>query len=240
VSPLLIAASALIGYLLGSIQFARIMFARLRPGTEPDLIRTPTLDGEAELVSHAIGSTNVMIAFGPRLGILTMALDAAKAFLPVLVLRLLFPGEPYALVCGVAVLVGHVWPVWYRFSGGGGNSSIIGMLLAIDPLAVVVTHVAGMVIGKVMPVFAFLAGVALTIPWFAWRVGPGSPELLFALAITVLYVAGQLPEAAEMRRLKREGHQLDLEHVMRVMRGSARTGKPGAEVAGGRPAEPES
>ncbi len=41
------------------------------------------------------------------------------------------PGETYALICGVAVLVGHLWPVWYRFVGGGGNSSVIGMVLAI-------------------------------------------------------------------------------------------------------------
>ncbi len=223
--------AALLGYLIGSIQPARIVFGRLRPGTGPELIRTPTTDGEAELVSHAVGATNVMIAFGPRWGVLTMVLDATKAFLPVLAVLLLFPGESYHLVLATAVLVGHLWPIWYGFSGGGGNSSIMGMLLAISPVGLVVTHIGGMLVGKIVPTFAFLGGVALTIPWFAWRDGVFSPEAAFAVAITVVYVVGQLPEAAQMRRLKREGHELDVEHVMRLMKGSAATGRPGAEVA---------
>jgi len=179
------------------------MFARLRPGTEPDLIRTPSLDGQAELVSN----------------------DAAKAFIPVLALRMVFPDEPYALLCGVAVLVGHLWPVWHGFRGGGGNSSIMGMLLAIDPLALLVTHGAGVLAGRVVPIIAFVAGVALTIPWFAWRNGIGSAEMWFAVAITVLYIAPQVRAASEIRRLKREGHELDIAHVMGMMRTAARTGK---------------
>ena len=233
--PYVLAAVA--GYLIGSVQPARIIFARLRPGTEPDLIRTPTTDGEAELVSHAVGATNVMIAFGPRWGMLTMALDAGKAFVPTLALLLLFPGEHYHLVCAVGVLAGHLWPVWYRFSGGGGNSSIMGMMLAISPVGLVVTHIGGMLIGKVVPMFAFLGGVALTIPWFAWRDGAGSPEVLFAVAITVLYLLPQLPQTAQIRRLKREGHVLDITHVMSLMKGAAATGKTGAELAAEKAAE---
>ncbi len=49
--PRLVAASALAGYLIGSIQFARIIFARLAPGTDPPLQRVPTKDGQAELVA---------------------------------------------------------------------------------------------------------------------------------------------------------------------------------------------
>jgi len=229
VGPYLLAA--LLGYLIGSVQPARIVFARMRPGTEPGRIRTPTLDGEAELVSHAIGATNVMIAFGPRWGVLTMALDAGKAFVPTLALLLLFPENYYHLACALAVLVGHIWPVWYRLSGGGGNSSIMGMLLAISPVGLVVTHVGGMLVGKIAPIFAFLGGVALTIPWFAWRDGIFSPEVAFAVAVTVLYVAGQVPEAREMQRLKREGHELDVEHVMKLMKGSAATGRTGTKLS---------
>ena len=229
-SPPIVAAAAILGYLIGSISFARLVFARLRPGTEPDLLRTPTTDGEAELVQHAVGATNVMVAFGPKWGMLTTALDAAKAFLPTLAFNLAFPGQPYDLICAASVLVGHLWPVWYRFSGGGGNSSILGMLLAISPLGAIVTHAGGYLVGRVTPMFAFHAGVALTIPWFAWRNGPTSPEVLFGVTITALYFLGQLPEIVEYRRLRRAGYTLDVEHTMRTMRSAARTGKPGAEA----------
>jgi glycerol-3-phosphate acyltransferase PlsY len=235
VSPGLLAFAATVGYLAGSVQFARIIWARLRPGTQPEPLRTPTTDGRAELVAHAVGSSNVMVAFGPRWGMTVMLLDILKAFVPVLAWRLAVPDEPYFLVCAVAVLLGHIWPVWYRFSGGAGNASIMGMLLAIDPLALLVTHTLGMLLGRVFPLVAFLAGVVLTIPWFAWRAGIGSPEMWFAIAITVLYVASQLPEAAQMRRLKKAGHTLDVGHVMGMMKHSARTGRPGKEAGSDRP-----
>ncbi len=219
------------GYLIGSISFARLVLAWRRPGEPLPLIVTPTTDSEAELVSHAIGATNVMIALGPRWGMTVSFLDMAKAFVPVLAFNLLYPGEPYDLICGVAVLVGHLWPVWYRFVGGGGNSSILGMLMAISPIGLIVTHAGGMLLGRLFPTVAYVAGVALTIPWFWWRDGLGSPEFYFAIAITVIYVAGQLPEAMRMFQLKREGHTLDTAHVMRMMRGAAKTGRTGAELA---------
>lgn len=225
----IVALAAGVGYLAGSVQFARLIWAHLRPGTQPEPLRTPTTDGEAEMVSHSVGSSNVLAEFGPRWGMTTMLLDILKALAPVLGFRLLFPDEHYFLVCAVAVLAGHNWPVWYRFSGGAGNASIMGMLLAIDPLALLVTHALGMVIGLFLPMLAFLAGVALTIPWFAWRDGLGSPEMWFAVAVTVLYVASQLPEVAQARRLNKAGHALEVGHVMDMMKHSARTGRPGSE-----------
>jgi glycerol-3-phosphate acyltransferase PlsY len=228
--PLIYLLVVLAGYLIGSVSVARIVFARLKPGEKPALIRTPTTDGQAELVAHSIGATNVMIAFGPRWGLLTTALDIAKALLPTLLLRLAFPLASYHLVCAVAVLIGHLWPVWYRFVGGGGNSCVIGMLLAISPLGFLATHAASMLIGRLFPMLSFLAGVALMIPWFAWRNGLFSPETAFALVVTLLYVAGQLPEAIKIAQLKKAGHRLDMKHTMSMMKRSAKTGQPGGKV----------
>jgi acyl phosphate:glycerol-3-phosphate acyltransferase len=222
--------AAITGYLIGSFSFARFVFARRKPGSEPDRIRTPTTDGQAELVSHAVGSTNVMIAFGPRWGMLTTAVDLLKAFAPTLLFHFLFPEGYYDLLCAVGILTGHLWPVWYSFRGGGGNACILGMLLAISPVGLIVTHATGMLIGRFFPMVAFLGGVVLTIPWFAWRNGILSPETVFALTITLLYIAGQLPEAFQIRRLKREGHVLDIGHVMRLMKKSAATGESGAKI----------
>jgi len=196
--------TAIFGYLIGSVSFARIVFARRKPGEAPDLIRTPTTDGRAELVSHAIGATNVMIAFGSRWGMFVTALDMLKATLPTLAMRLIFPDEHYHLVVAVAVLVGHLWPVWYKFSGGGGNSSIIGMLLAISPLGLLITHAGGMLVGRFAPMLSFVSGIALTIPWFAFRDGLYSPEVFFALGITILYLLAELPEVRQQRwKIKR-------------------------------------
>lgn len=216
----------LAGYLIGSVSPARIIFAKLRPGQEPEPLRTPTTDGQAELVAHNVGATNVMIAFGSRWSLLTSAIDAAKAFVPALVLRLLFPAEYYHLAVAVAVLAGHLWPVWHKFRGGGGNSSILGMMLAISPVGLIVSHIGGMLIGRLVPMLTFLGGVILTIPWFAWRNGIISPETGFAVTITLLYVAGQLPEAIQVFKLKREGHVIDPRYVMHMMKRSVAKKEP--------------
>jgi len=213
------------GYLIGSISFARLSFAILKPGTAPDLIRTPTTDAQAELVSHAIGATNVMIAFGSRWGILVSVLDALKAFLPTLIIRIMFPEAPYFLLAATAVLVGHLWPVWHRFSGGGGNSSIMGMMLAISPVGLLLTHAGGMLLGRISPMFSFVGGIALTIPWFALRNGLYSLEVAFAVTITILYVLAELPEIIQLRNLKRQGHTLDYGHVVSLMKKSAKSEK---------------
>lgn len=210
---------AITGYLIGSVSFARMIFAYKRPGTEPDRIRSVSTDGQAEFVAHQVSATSVMIAFGRRWGLTATVLDLTKAFVPVLVLRLAFPDSSYHLVCGVAVLIGHIWPVWYRFNGGGGNSCILGMMLAISPLGLVLTQMAGMLIGKIYPQYLFLAGVVLSIPWFAWRDGVFSPESAFALAISLLYVLCQIPETIQLQRLKKQGHTFDLSHeVMDMMK----------------------
>lgn len=219
-----------VGYLIGTVSFARLVFAYLKPGATPDAIRTPTTDGQAELVAHAVGATNVMIAFGPRWGMMTTLADILKSFVPTLLLRLIYPEDPYYLICPIAILIGHLWPVWYAFRGGGGNSSIMGTLLAISPIGLLVTHSLGMLIGQVYPMFSFLGGIVLMIPWFAWQNGVFSAETAFAVIITVLYVAGQWPEAMQIRQLKREGHELDLKHVMRMMKRSAATGHTGNQI----------
>lgn len=206
------------GYLIGSVSFARLIFKKLAPEKPPTLIVTPTTDENEKFVSHAIGATNVMITFGPKWGMLTTFLDAMKAFIPVLALRLIFPEDKFHLVCAVFVLIGHLWPVWHRFSGGGGNSSIMGMLLAISPVGLIITHGVGMIVGQFAPMLSFLGGVMFSIPWFIWRDGLLSFETAFAVAITLIYLAGQIPEMKELSRLKKLGISIDMNYVKNMMK----------------------
>jgi acyl phosphate:glycerol-3-phosphate acyltransferase len=206
------------GYLIGSVSFARLVFALKRPKKAIPVLTTPTTDGQAALVAHAVGATNVMLAFGSRWGLLTTLMDVLKGFVPVLVLRMLMPETPAALVCGVGILVGHLWPIWYRFVGGGGNSSIMGMHFAISPIGMLITQSLGMMLGRRYPMVAFLGGIVLAIPWMMVQFGPFSLEAVFALILAIIYVVGQLPEAMQIRQLRRDGHQLDFGHIMRQMK----------------------
>ncbi len=216
---------SVIGYFIGTISVARLIFAWKKPGEKVETIRSISTDREVEVVTHQIGATNVMMVFGRRWGVTTMVMDVIKGFLPVLILHLLYPNDYYHLVVGITILMGHLWPVWYKFKGGGGYSSILGMMLAISPLGLVVTQVGGALIGKWKQRLLFLSGIVLMIPWFMFRDGLLSPETLFALVITLSYVLAQLPEIIKVKKLMGQGYTFDRNQVVNMMKHASKMGQ---------------
>jgi glycerol-3-phosphate acyltransferase PlsY len=149
--------AAIVGYLLGSISFARIA-VRLS-GKPVDVghweVRLPS--GET-FTSDIVSATSIRLALGPRYGCLVSMLDMAKVALPTLALRLWAPTEPYFFIVAAAGVIGHNYPLFHRFRGGHGESAIIGGMLVIDPVALVATTVLGFGVG-------FLAGSILVVRW---------------------------------------------------------------------------
>ncbi|SFO06133.1 glycerol-3-phosphate acyltransferase [Proteiniclasticum ruminis] len=209
---------AVLGYLIGSISFARILFHVKRPGEEPVKIRTVSTDGSIVMETHAVGATSALLAFGKKWGLLIMALDLLKALMPMTLYRVLGE-EPYGhLVLGNFILMGHLWPVYNLRKGGGGNSTAMGMMLAASPLGFLVTQVLGMVIGMKMKGVMFMAGILLSIPWFMMTKGIFSAETLFALVMSVTYLAAQMPETMKFLQLKKKGYTFDSDQVLHMMR----------------------
>lgn len=127
-------AFALIGsYLLGSIPMGLIL-ARL--AGKGDL---------RKVGSGNIGATNVMRVGGLRLAGLTWLLDMAKAIAAVLIGAKL-GGQALAAWCGFAAIVGHCYPIWLRFRGGKGISSLFGVLLAISPVSFLVCGIMWLIV----------------------------------------------------------------------------------------------
>lgn len=128
VLPICVAVVA--GYLLGSISFG-LVFARLR---RVDL---------RSVGSGNIGATNVARALGKRWGVLVMALDAAKAVVPILVARAYFARQPLdaearawlEVMVAAAAFLGHLYPVFHRFQGGKGVATAFGAFVALAPKA---------------------------------------------------------------------------------------------------------
>lgn len=116
-----------LAFFLGSIPFGYLLF-RLRTGGD---IR--------QQGSGNIGATNVLRTAGRALGLLTLALDAAKGWFALyLVLRAAAP----AWAIGTAlllVILGHVYSPWLRFRGGKGVATALGAFLALAPWALLVT-----------------------------------------------------------------------------------------------------
>lgn len=129
--------AATIAYLVGSLPFG-FLVARVFKGMD---IRTQG--------SGNIGATNVARTLGAKWGILVFLLDAIKGFLPVWLLpRLLlsaaeFPSMQmhFEVLCGVATVLGHIFPVWLKFRGGKGVATSAGVVLMISPGAALIAVV---------------------------------------------------------------------------------------------------
>ncbi|MCX7225019.1 MAG: glycerol-3-phosphate 1-O-acyltransferase PlsY [Burkholderiales bacterium] len=130
-------AAALMGYLVGSLSFAVIVS------------RAMGLNDPRTYGSKNPGATNVLRSGSKAAAVVTLLLDAAKGWLPVALVH--WFGQPFGLgegtmaVTGLAAFVGHLYPVFFRFVGGKGVATALGVLLGISPLlglAVAVTWLA--------------------------------------------------------------------------------------------------
>ena len=122
VYPILAAVAA---YLLGSLSFAVIV------------TRVMGLSDPRTYGSKNPGATNVLRSGSKAAAIVTLLLDAMKGWLPV-ALVMWFGQQPYGLddgtvaMVGLAAFLGHLWPVFFRFEGGKGVATALGVLLGIS------------------------------------------------------------------------------------------------------------
>ncbi len=120
------ALATIAAYLLGSLSFAVIVSQAMG-------LKDPRSYG-----SKNPGATNVLRSGSKPAAIATLALDALKGWLPVVLVRWL--GQPYGLedgavaLVGMAAFLGHLWPVFFKFKGGKGVATAIGVVLGVHPL----------------------------------------------------------------------------------------------------------
>lgn len=127
------AFAVICSYLLGSIPMG-LLLARL--AGKGDLCKVG---------SGNIGATNVMRVGGLRLAGLTWILDMAKAIAAVFIGGAI-GGIGLAAWCGFVAIVGHCYPVWLRFKGGKGISSLFGVLLGISPVSFLVCGIMWLIV----------------------------------------------------------------------------------------------
>jgi glycerol-3-phosphate acyltransferase PlsY len=131
-----------IAYLLGSIPFGYLI-VRATQGTD---VR--------DIGSGGTGATNVSRRAGKAAGVLTLLLDALKGTAAVVIAKVIL-GLPifgdgalagssnenaywWVGAAAIAVIVGHIFPIWLRFHGGKGVATGVGVFLMLTPLAVAV------------------------------------------------------------------------------------------------------
>ncbi len=133
--PVLLVVAA---YFLGSIPFGYL------------IVRSTGGGDVRETGSGGTGATNVTRRAGRWAGVLTLVLDAIKGVVAVTLARWLltddFGFNWWVAAAAVAVLLGHMFPIWLGFRGGKGVATGLGVFLSLSPLAVAVAVVLFVVI----------------------------------------------------------------------------------------------
>lgn len=131
-------AAIMAAYLVGSLAFA-VIVSKLMGLSDP---RT--------FGSKNPGATNVLRSGSKAAAIVTLLLDALKGLVPVLLVKLY--GKPYGLqegtmaLVGLAAFLGHLYPVFFRFEGGKGVATFLGVVFGIDWLLGAATGLTWLII----------------------------------------------------------------------------------------------
>ena len=167
------AAAFCFGYLLGSIPFGLVLTRLAGAGD----LRT--------IGSGNIGATNVLRTGRKGLAAATLVLDALKGTVAVLV-AYRFGGQDLAVLAALGAFLGHLFPIWLKFSGGKGVATYIGLIIAFVWQAALCFGVVWLIVAVVTR-YSSLAGLVASVAsvLFLWWDGYLQEAQLFGL-LTVL------------------------------------------------------
>jgi len=141
--------------------------------------------------SKNIGATNVSRLLGKKLGLATLVCDCLKGFLPMWLAANVVKGEPNAelvvALCGIAAVIGHMFPVYLGFKGGKGVATGLGVFLFLSPLAIGISlgvFIAAVALSGYVSVGS-LSASALMVIWL-WLLGQPGMTLITAAIVAAL------------------------------------------------------
>ena len=162
-------------YLLGSISAAVLVCKILE-------LSDPRSGG-----SGNPGTTNVMRLHGKKAAFLTLIGDILKGIIPVLLTKVIVSSEYIIALSGLAAFLGHIFPIYFKFKGGKGVATLIGILFATHWLlgaAYVLTWTLTAAISRYSSLAALIA--TLSIPIYAYFLDQNFQYIISFTVITVI------------------------------------------------------
>lgn len=165
----------LIAYLFGSLS-AAIVLCRLLGLPDP---RTQG--------SGNPGATNVLRIGGKKAAAATLLLDMLKGLLPVLLAKAMAVGAPTLAACAFAAFLGHLYPVFFRFQGGKGVATALGVLLGLNWLVCLATIGTWLLMALMFRISSLAALTAMLLtPGYFWLLDRQMPFLIATSVITLM------------------------------------------------------
>lgn len=172
--------SILAAYLIGSVSFA-VLVSRMFGLADP---RT--------YGSGNPGATNVLRSGNKLAAVLTLVGDAVKGWLAVWLVQRYGPalgvGDWGVALSGLAVFLGHLYPIYFRFKGGKGVATAAGVILAFNPWLALATGVTWLIIAFFFRYSSLAALVAAVFAAFYSALGWGFDERFIALVVIAGFV----------------------------------------------------
>jgi len=171
--------AVLAAYLIGSLSFAVIVS------------RGMGLEDPRRYGSGNPGATNVLRSGNRKAALLTLAFDALKGYVPVMLALRFGPAwglsEMAVSFVGLAAFVGHLWPVFFGFKGGKGVATAAGVLLALNPWLGAATLLTWLIIAAFFR-YSSLASIiaALFAPFYELLIWGATPSLLAICVMSLL------------------------------------------------------
>jgi glycerol-3-phosphate acyltransferase PlsY len=191
---------AVLGYLLGSI-IGSLLIGRLRGGVD---IR--------RMGSGNAGGTNALRTQGKLFAFWVLVIDIGKGWLATGLLAparlpVLAAASPQlrawsVAVCGIAVMLGHIYPLWYGLKGGKGVATLLGAVLGVSAallLPLLVVWFLAVITFGFVGLASILGAVAFAVCAAANPASPPAPLLTFAVASAVLITFTHRSNLSRMR-----------------------------------------
>jgi glycerol-3-phosphate acyltransferase PlsY len=171
-----------LSYLLGSI-VGGLVVGRLRGGVD---IR--------QMGSGNAGGTNALRTQGKGFAFWVMLIDIGKGWLATRVIAPFHATQQVgwvAVACGIAVIVGHVYPLWYGFRGGKGVATLVGAALGLDAwllIPMLLTWLMVVMLFGFVGLGSMLGALALAVAGAVGNWEPRGPLVAFGV-LTALLIA---------------------------------------------------
>ncbi len=171
----------LVAYLLGSLSFAIIVSKFMK------------MDDPRNYGSNNAGATNVMRSGNKKAAAFTLLGDLLKGLIVVLVARFLMRGidggDAIVGICGVLAVIGHIFPIFFKFKGGKGVATAIGVLLGFSPILALLVVVSWFVVFKFTRVSSLSAILATFLsPLYAYVLFQNTSYFGATLMIAVIVI----------------------------------------------------
>lgn len=165
-------------YLMGSVSFAVLMSMAFK------------LPDPRSYGSGNPGATNVLRTGKKAAAALTLLGDAAKGWLAVWLTMRYLPADIQTIaLVAVAVFLGHLYPIFFRFQGGKGVATAFGVLLALNPWIGLACFATWLVVAKLFKVSSLSALVAAVVaPVYVWLLGEPIEYIGVAIILALLLI----------------------------------------------------